>query len=87
MGVHKDDRFEEQLQTLRAGFKRLDDAISSVEYLLSEHPDSGIVTSVPGIYVFRTRLPDDGGLARASIFYLFDGKDVRFLELRRAPRA
>jgi hypothetical protein len=84
VGVHKDDRFEEQFKALRAGFNRLDDAVSSVEYLLSEYPDSGITTSVPGIYVFRTRLPDDGNLVRVSIFYLFDGKDVRFLELRRA---
>jgi hypothetical protein len=85
VGIHKDDRFEEQLKTLRTGFSRLDDAISSVEYLLSEYPDSGIRTSVPGIYVFRTRLPDDGKLARFAIFYLYDGKDVRFVDLQRAP--
>lgn len=85
MGVHKTEQFEEQLKALLAGFSRLDDAIGSVEYLLSEYPDSGISTAVPGLYVFRTRLPDAGNLVRFSIFYLYDGKDVWFKELRRAP--
>lgn len=85
MGVHKEKQFEKQFEALLASLPRLDDAIRFAEHLLSESPDSGISTSVPGIYVFRTRLPDAGRVVRVSIFYLYDGKDVRFVDLGIPP--
>ena len=85
MGVAKTPRFEEQLAQLGAGIERLDEAISFAEEKLSNHPASGIPTSVPGIYTFPTRLPSGNGLVHVSIFYLYDGKDVRFIDLKRRP--
>ena len=85
MGVAKSGRFEEQLAQLGAGLERLDEAISFAEEQLTNHPASGIPTAVPGIYSFPTRLPTGNGLAHVSIFYLYDGKDVRFIDLKRSP--
>lgn len=84
MGVFYDRDFEDQLGRLRVEADRLDEAISFVEYQLSENPDSGIQSGVPGIYVAPVRLPSEDGLARFSIFYTYDGKDVTFRLLRRA---
>jgi hypothetical protein len=84
VGVYKDDRFEKRLGEL-GDLSRLDEAIRFAEYQLSEHPDSGVATSVPGIYVFPTRLPAADGLILVSIFYLYDGTDVNFVDLRGPP--
>ena len=85
MGVFRDEAFEEQLRGLGADLPRLDDAIRYIEHQLSEHPESGVASEIPGIYVAHARLPHAGELARFSIFYTFDGKDVTFRVLRRAP--
>lgn len=87
MGVHKKQRFEKRLEELGADLPRIDEAIRFAEYQLSEFPTSGIPTSIPGLYVFPTRLPSDSGLVRVSIFYLFDGEDVWFVDLGTPPSA
>lgn len=85
MGVFHDQSFDVQLAALKADANRLDDAIRGVEQLLSEHPDAGVESEVPGIYVFRLRLPSSDGLVRASIFFTYNGEDVTFHSLRRSP--
>ena len=85
VGVFHDQGFEAQLAALKADSDRLDDAIRGVEELLSEHPDAGVESEVPGIFVFRLRLPSSDGLVRVSIFFTYNGKDVTFQSLRRSP--
>ncbi|MGD9735915.1 MAG: hypothetical protein AB7V58_09950 [Solirubrobacterales bacterium] len=85
MGVYKKDRFEQRLETLGAELSRLDEAIRFAEHQLSEFPESGIPTSVPGLYVFPTRLPSARGQVRVSIFYVYDGTDVWFTDLGMPP--
>lgn len=85
MGVFHQKSFEAELSDLRADADRLDDAIRYVEHQLSEDPASGLESAVPGIYIAPVRLPVDGGLVRMSIFYTYDGKDVTFQSLKRAP--
>jgi hypothetical protein len=85
VGVHKRELFERQLEELGADLPRIDQAIRGAEFLLSEHPDAGIPTSVPGIYSFPTRLPSASGLAHVSIFYIYDMEDVHFIAMKRAP--
>lgn len=82
MGIHKTDRFERRLEELDSDLPRLDEVIRFAEYQLSEYPTSGIPTSVPGIYVFPARLPTATGQVPVSIFYLYDGQDVRFIDLK-----
>jgi len=84
VGVDKTERFEKRLEELDADLPRLDEAIRFAEFQLSEFPTSGIPTSVPGLYAFPLRLPTGAGQARFSIFYLYNGKDVRFMDLRPA---
>jgi hypothetical protein len=85
VGVFHNQDFEAQLAALKADTDRLDDAIRGVEQLLSESPDSGVEADIPGIFVFRVRLPSDVGLVRMSIFFTYDGNDVTFQMLKRAP--
>lgn len=85
MGVHKKHRFEKRLEDLGGDLSRIDEAIRFAEYQLSEFPTSGIPTSIPGLYVFPTRLPSGRGQVRVSIFYLFDGEDVWFVDLGTPP--
>jgi hypothetical protein len=85
VGIIYDHRFEDELKALQADIDRLDDALRYVEERLAEAPASGIKSSVPGILVAPVRLPDKSGLVRMSIFYTYDGKDVTFRRLRRAP--
>lgn len=85
MGVFHDRRFEDELSALQADVDRLDDALRYVEQRVSEDPASGIESSVPGIFIAPVRLPAKSGLVRMSIFYTYDGKDVTFRMLRRAP--
>lgn len=85
MGVIYDRRFEDELSALRADVDRLDDAVRYVEQRLSEDPGSGIESNIPGIYIAPVRLPSSEGLIRMSIFYTYDGRDVTFRMLRRAP--
>jgi hypothetical protein len=84
VGVFHDQDFEAQLAALKADSERLDDAIRGVEQLLSEQPDAGVESEVPGIFVFRLRLPSSEGLVRVSIFFTYDGQDVTFRSLRRS---
>lgn len=84
MGVNKTERFERRLEELDSDLPRLDEAIRFAEHQLSEFPASGIRTSVPGLYAFPLRLPDGIGQARFSIFYLYNGQDVDFMDLRPA---
>jgi hypothetical protein len=85
VGISRDESFERDLRTFRADLPRLDEALRYVEFELAEHPDSGIESAVPGIYVAPTRLPDGKRLIRVSIFYTYDGRDVTFRRIRRAP--
>lgn len=85
MGVFHNQEFETQLAALKADTDRLDDAIRGVEQLLSTSPESGVQSEIPGIFVFRVRLPSDVGLVRMSIFFTYDGDDVTFQMLKRAP--
>jgi hypothetical protein len=85
VGVFHDRRFEDELNALQGDVDRLDDALRYVEQRISEEPASGIQASVPGIFIAPIRLPANSGLVRVSIFYTFDGKDVTFRALRRAP--
>lgn len=86
MGIFRDQEFEEQAGAIQPDLHRLDDALSGAEQRVSESPESGIATPVPGIYVAPTVLPDgDGRQVRVSIFYTYDGKDSTFRTLRRAP--
>lgn len=85
VGVHKKDRFEQRLEELGTDLPRLDEAIRFAEYQLSEFPESGIPTAVPGLYVFPTRLPSASGQVRVSLFYIYDGKDVWFTDLGTPP--
>lgn len=85
MGVSRDESFERDLCAFKVDLPRLDEALRYVEYELAENPDAGVASVVPGIYVALTRLPDAGGLVRVSIFYTYDGKDVTFRRIRRAP--
>lgn len=86
VGVHRHPKFQAQAEALQSDVHRLDDALRGKEEKLSEHPDAGITSQVPGIYVERMRLPGTKqGLVRLSIFYTYDGKDVTFRFLRRAP--
>jgi hypothetical protein len=85
VGVFHEKKFEEEVAELKADFDRLDLALSYVEYQLAEDPGSGIESSVPGIWVAPVRLPLDRGLVRFSIFYTYDGEDLTFQELKRAP--
>lgn len=85
MGVFHEKTFEAQLNALRADADRLDDALSYVEHQLSEDPQTGLESAVPGIYVAPVRLPTEDGLVRMSIFYTYDGKDVTFRMLKRSP--
>ncbi|TMK58269.1 MAG: hypothetical protein E6G51_03980 [Actinobacteria bacterium] len=84
MGVAKTDRFEKRVEELDSDLSRLDEAIRFAEHQLSEFPTAGIPTSIPGLYSFPIRLPTRTGQVRLSIFYLYDGKDVRFMDLRPA---
>lgn len=84
MGVQKKERFEKRLAELDSDLPRLDEALRFAEYQLSEFPTSGIPTSIPGLYVFPTRLPSGTGQVRVSIFYLYDNKDVWFVDLKPA---
>jgi hypothetical protein len=85
VSVIKSDRFEREFRSLLADLPRLDEAIGYVEYQLSEDPASGLKTAVSGLFIARTRLPHDGGMIRVSIFYLFDGTNVTFVDLKRDP--
>jgi hypothetical protein len=82
VGVGKSDRFEKRLAEFGPDLPRLDEALRFAEHQLSEFPTSGIPTSVPGIYVFPARLPSATGHVLVSIFYLYDGKDVKFIDLK-----
>lgn len=84
MGVNKTEQFEKRLEELDADLPRLDEAIRFAEHQLSEFPASGISTSVPGLYSFPLRLPTRSGQVRFSIFYLYNGQDVDFINLRSA---
>jgi hypothetical protein len=84
VGVSRDKSFEEDLKAFQADLPRLDEALRYVEYELAENPGAGIQSDVPGIYVAPTRLPNAGALARVSIFYTYDGKDVTFRRIRLA---
>jgi hypothetical protein len=85
VGVFHDRRFEDELKVLQADVDRLDDALRYVEQRVSDDPASGIESSVPGIFIAPVRLPAENGLVQMSIFYTYDGKDVTFRMLRRAP--
>jgi len=85
VGVFHQPKFDQQLSQLSADLQRLQDALRYDEWLLSEFPETGIESDVPGIFVAPTRLPTDEGMVRASIFYTYDGKDVTFHRLVRAP--
>jgi len=85
VGVFHDRRFEDELSALRVDFDRLDDALRYVEQRVSEDPASGIQSPIPGIFIAPVRLPTENGLVQMSIFYTYDGSDVTFRMLRRAP--
>ena len=84
-GIVREDRFEAEAAAIQPSVRRLDEALRYVEQQLARFPDSGIPSSVPGLWVAPIRLPTLGGIARASIFYTFDEQRVSFHSVRLAP--
>jgi hypothetical protein len=83
--VVREPRFEAEATAIQPDVQRIDEALRFVEDQLARHPDSGIETSVPGIWVAPIRLPRRGGVVRASIFYTFDPNFVRLQSIGLAP--
>lgn len=83
--VVREPRFEEQLNEIESSVRRMDEALQYVEERLASSPDSGIPTSVPGLWVAPVRVPSEGALIRASIFYTFTEDYVVLRAIRRAP--
>lgn len=84
-GIVREDRFGAEAAAILPSVRRLDEALRYVEQHLARFPDSGIQSSVPGLWVAPVRLPIPSGIARASIFYTFDASHVRFQSVRLAP--
>jgi hypothetical protein len=84
VSIRYEKSFEEELAEL-GNFYRIDEALRYIEQRLDESPESGIPTPIPGLWVVPVRLPTDSGLTLVSIFYTYDGTDVAFQELKRAP--
>jgi hypothetical protein len=81
----REPRFEAEAQAIQPSVRRMDEALEYVEEQLARQPDSGIQSSVPGIWVAPVRVPAGGRIVRASIFYTFENDHVRLQSIRRAP--
>ena len=87
MGIFHQSRFDEQLAELSSDLASLHAALRYVEYQVSEFPESGVETVVPGIFRVRARLPCDGEMVHVAIFYTYDGSDSTFQRIVRDPHA
>lgn len=81
--VHE-ERFEREAAEIQPDFQRMDEALRYVEEQLAREPESGIQTDVPGIWVAPVRVPHEGRIARASIFYTVEPERVRLQSIRLA---
>jgi hypothetical protein len=82
--VVREPRFEEEAAAIQPNARRMDEALQYVEYELARYPDSGIESSVPGIWVAPVRVPKEGWIVRGSVFYTFDADHVRLQSIRLA---
>ncbi len=85
--VVRQPRFEREAAALQPNVHRMDEALRYVEAQLAREPESGIESSVPGIWVAPVRIPRDGGIVRASIFYTFNDAQVQLQSIRTSPGA
>ena len=83
--VVRELRFEREAAVIEPDVRRMDEALRYVEMQLARDPRSGIQSSVPGIWVALVRVPHQGAIARASIFYTFEPGFVRLQSIRLAP--
>jgi hypothetical protein len=83
--VVREPRFEAEARAIQPSVRRMDEALAYVEEQLAREPSSGIQSSVPGIWVAPVRVPAEGGIVRASVFYTFEDDHVRLHSIRRAP--
>lgn len=74
--VVKQPRFEREADAIQPNVSRMDGALAYVEYQLARDPESGLRTSVPGIFVAPIRVPTASAIVRASVFYTFMGDYV-----------
>ena len=81
----REARFDAEAAAIQADVQRMDEALRYVEYQLARYPDSGIESSVPGIWVAPIRVPAEPGTVRASLFYTFNESYVWFQSVRLAP--
>jgi hypothetical protein len=83
--VVREQRFEEECAGIQPNVQRMDEALRYVEEELARQPESGIESSVPGIWVAPVRVPSsENKIVRASIFYTFDMTNVRLQSMRLA---
>lgn len=83
-GIMRQSRFEREALEIEPDVQRMDEAMRYVEGQIARWPETGIKSSVPGIWVAPIRAPSTEGIVRASIFYTFDAQYVRLESIRKA---
>lgn len=84
-GIVREPRFEREAVAIEPNVRRMDEALDYVERQLARWPETGIESSVPGIWVAPTRVPSGRRIIRVSVFYTFDAQYVRLQSILRAP--